>query len=71
MDFEQERRIGAKRRLVIGEVGPVGRPHFDEPGPALLHDVGHPEAAADLHELAARQHDRAITGEGPQGQHDG
>ena len=48
---------GAGRRpdrgLVVGPPGAVGRADLDEPGAGLGDHLGHPEAAADLDQLAA------------------
>ena len=43
--------------IVVAQVGPVGGADLDEPRPRLAQDVGDPEAAADLHELAAADDD--------------
>jgi hypothetical protein len=48
--------VRARRGAVVVEVGAVGGAHLGEPRAALGHDVGHAEAAADLDELAARDH---------------
>ncbi len=50
--------------LVVAEVGAVGGADLDQGGAALTHDVRDAEAAADLDELAARNHDLAVAGEG-------
>ena len=52
-------RCGAvgDRGFVVGEARAVRRAGFDEPRARLPHDVRDAEAAADLDELAARDHD--------------
>jgi hypothetical protein len=46
-----------ERLLVVARVRAVRGPHLDQGGAAHLHDLGHAERAADLHQLAARNHD--------------
>ena len=45
------------RLFVVACVDLVGRADFDEFGTRFAHDVGHPEAASDLDELASRNDD--------------
>ena len=44
----------AQRLFIIPPVHPVSGAHFDQGRAALLHHIRHPEAAADLDQLAAR-----------------
>ena len=57
--------------LVVAQVGAVGGPDLDQPRAALGHHVRHPEAAADLHELAPGHDDRGALGQGREGQEHG
>ena len=54
-----QHRAGVRREraLVVGQPRAVGRPDLDEPRARLGDHVGHAEAAADLDELPARDHD--------------
>ena len=52
----------AQRLLVVGQARAVRRADLDEPRARLRDDVGHAEAAADLHELAAGDDDRPARG---------
>jgi hypothetical protein len=54
----------------IPRVAAVGAADFDEPGARALHDVGHPEGAADLDQLAPRDDDLLALGEGVEEQKD-
>ena len=54
MHAQDERRPVADRRGVVGGAGPVRRADLAQHGARLRHHVGHAEAAADLHQLAAR-----------------
>ena len=57
MDAEQRCRVVADCRFVVGQVRAVRRPHFDQTGAALRHDLRYPESAADLDQLAAGDDD--------------
>ena len=48
-----------ERPLVVAQVGAVRGADLEQPGAALLHDLGDAERAADLDQLAARHHARA------------
>ena len=63
MDAEDGPGRLADGRLVVAEVGLVGRPDLAEDGAARGHDVGHAERTADLDELAARNDDLLAAGE--------
>ncbi len=54
MDPQDRGRLRADGALVVRQPGLVGRADLAEPGPRDLEDLGEPEAAADLDELAAR-----------------
>ncbi len=64
-------RVGAERPLVVGQPRAVGRADLDQPRPGLRDHVGHPEAAADLDQLPARDDHLAARprqrGDGQQG----
>ena len=64
-------RARADRQLVVGGARAVGRSDFDESGTALRHDVRNTEAAADLHQLAARNDRLAAVSECVQRKHEG
>ena len=51
------------RALVVRPARPVGRPDLDEAATRLGHDLRDAEAATDLDELTARDHDLTITRE--------
>ena len=57
--------------LVVGEAGAVRGAHLDEAGPGRGQDLGDPEAAADLHQLAPGHDDVPAAGQRGQGQQDG
>ena len=57
MDLEQEPGLVPERVLVVAQMRAIRRADLDELGTRAAHDLGHPERAADLDELAAR-HDR-------------
>ena len=57
----------ADRALVVGQPRLVGRADFAEPGARDLEDLGKPEAAADLDELAARDDHLAAGRQAPSG----
>jgi len=58
---EKQRRLGADRAGVVGKVRAVRRADLAQPHAGGREDVGHPEGAADLHELAAAE-DRLAPG---------
>jgi hypothetical protein len=66
--LEDEGGVGPDGARVVRAAGPVGGSHLDQPAPGLGHDLGHPEAAADLDQLAARDDDLAAPGQGRQGE---
>jgi hypothetical protein len=55
--------MARKRALVVAQVRAVRGPHLDQLAAAHLHDLGHAERAADLHQLAARDQHLAALGE--------
>ena len=55
--LEQQRGVRVDRGLVVAQMGAVGRADLDQAHARRRHDLGHPERAADLDQLAAR-HDR-------------
>ena len=57
MDLEQESGVFVDGLLVIFKVRLVRRSHFAELRAAPLHDLGHAEGPADLHEFAAGDDD--------------
>ena len=59
MHREQHPGVVLDAGLVVLQARAVGRADLDHPATGLGHDVRHPEAAADLDEFAARDHDRA------------
>jgi hypothetical protein len=61
------RRDGA---TVVVVVSPIGRADFDQLGAAARHDVRDPEAPPDLDQLAPRDEDFLLLGEGIESQHD-
>ena len=72
VDPEQRRRAIRHRRVVVGRAGAVGRAHLDHAGAGKSHHVGHPERAADLHELAPRDnHLLALAESGQSEEHGG
>ena len=52
-------RLRADRALVVGAARAVRGADLDQPGARLRDDLGDPEAAADLDQLPARDHDVA------------
>jgi hypothetical protein len=61
--LEDEGGVGPDRGCVVGGPGAVGGAHFDEPAAGLGHDLGHPEAAADLDQLAPGYDDLTAAGQ--------
>ncbi len=57
MHAEQRRRARRDRRLVVRGTRAVGRAHLHHPGAREPHHVRHPERAADLDQLPARDND--------------
>ncbi|OQC35601.1 MAG: hypothetical protein BWX64_02387 [Acidobacteria bacterium ADurb.Bin051] len=70
VDLEEERGLGGQRPFVVGEPGPVRRPDLHEPGAGGGEDLGDPERAADLDELAARDDHLPPGGEGREHEHE-
>src|SRR2546426_3608704 len=64
------RRSGAVLRVVL-KVRPVRRPDLAQDGATAPHDVGDPELATDLDQLAARDDDLTTVGERLERQEDG
>jgi hypothetical protein len=60
--------MARERALVVAQVRAVRGPHLDQFAAAHLHDLGHAERAADLHQLAAR--DQYLAALGERGQHE-
>ena len=56
-------QIGVERGGVVTHAGAVGRADLDQPASRLGHDLGHPEAAADLDQLAPGHDDPAAPGQ--------
>ena len=56
---DRARRPAPSGALVVREPRPVGGPDLDQPRARLRDHVRHAEAAADLHQLPARDHDLA------------
>ena len=54
---EEQRRVGADRLPVVVDPRAVGGADLAQPRARLRHHVGHAEAAADLHQFAARHDD--------------
>ena len=61
MRLEDQAGAVADRLLVVPKVRAVGGADLDQAGAGARHDVGQPERAADLDQLAAR-HDRILAG---------
>jgi hypothetical protein len=59
MHLHKKRGARSDRVRIIRKVRAIRRPDLDELGTGLAHDVGHPECAPDLDELAARHDDFA------------
>ena len=55
--------VGPIAADIILEMRAIGRADFDEPGSGARHDLGHAKGAADLDQLAARNHGLAAMGE--------
>ena len=71
MHLQQHGRVGRDGALVIEGVRLVRGAHLHHAGVRLRHDVGHAEAAADLHQLAAADDGLVPGGELGQHHHDG
>ena len=67
-DLEQERGFGRDRRLVVGQAGAVGGADLDQLDAGRLQDLRDAEGAADLDQLAARDHRPAPGGQCGQGE---
>src|SRR5581483_6610209 len=70
MDSQDQSHVVARvleRALVVTEMRLVRRPDLDEARARLSHDVGDPEAPADLDELTERDDDASPRGEGGEG----
>ena len=71
VDLEHERDVGARAldgAAVVGDPRAVGRADVDQAGAGLLHHLGHAEATADLHALAAAHRHLSAGGQG--GEHE-
>ena len=71
MHLEQRRCLVGNRPLIILGVGFIGGPHLRQSRVALLHNLRHPEGAADFHQLSPGDDHLFILGQGAQNQHDG
>ena len=71
MHLEQQRGLGTDRAAVVLRVRPVRGAHLDESHAGGLHDLGHPERAADLHQLAPRDQHLAVRRQAAEGQQHG
>ena len=66
MDAQDDACALRERLHEVRGTRPVRRPDLDEPGTGAADDLRDPDAAADLHELAARDdHASAAPGRGP------
>jgi hypothetical protein len=54
VDAQDGAGLVVDRKRVVVDARPVRRPYFAQPRARLRHDVGHAEAAANLHQFAAR-----------------
>src|SRR5262249_3750297 len=63
VNLQQHRRIGPGVTLEVTDARFVGRAHLAEVAAAGLHDLRHPEAAADLHQFGAAYQDFLSDGE--------
>ena len=63
MHFQNQRRLAGDRAGVVVERRLVRRAHLAQPRAARLEDIGNPESAADLHQLAPGNHH--LAGGGP------
>ncbi len=71
VDFQDQGNVGVRigrRSLVVGEPGAIRRADIDKSSARLGHDLRNPEASADLHRLAARDHHVAASPE--RGEHE-
>ena len=71
VDLEDQPGVGGKRGAVVAGVGAVGGADLDDARPGPRHDVGHPEGAADLDQLAARDDRLAALRQRVQGEEHG
>ena len=65
---QEHRGSRPDRALVVGDPGPVRRPHLDEPGARAGEHVRNPEAVPDLDQLAARDEHLAALGQRSEGE---
>jgi hypothetical protein len=63
VDLHQHRGARADGVFIIRRMGAVGGAHLHQLRAGAGHDVGDPERAADLHQLAARHHHLAPVGQ--------
>ena len=68
MDAQNGRGAVADRQCVVVQSRPVCRAHFAQPRARLRHHIRHPEAAADLDQLASRHQHLAAARDGRQRQ---
>src|SRR6185369_1369382 len=68
--LEDGARVGTEGALVVGEVRAVRRADLAEARATLSHYFVHAEAAADLHQLAAREDRVAPVGDRVEGEHE-
>ena len=71
MHLEKQPDLGVRCSCVVGDASSVGRSHLNKTGAAPFHDVGHPERAAYLHQLAPADQDLAPAGNRVQAEQDG
>ena len=71
MNLEEQRGAGTDGAHVILQMRAIRRPHLAQDGAAAHHDVGDPELAADLDELAAGDDDLLAVGQGFERQQNG
>ena len=64
MDAQQKRRLLGDGALIIIEMGAVGSPDLDEPGPTLGHNVGNAERSADFDQLPSGDYGLTATSQG-------
>ena len=57
VNLEHEAGVGSDRGGVVAQMGAVGRADLADPRAGRLHQLGEPEAVADLDQLAAAHHD--------------
>ena len=71
MHLQQRTGLLPDGPFIVREVRLIGGAYLPEMAAAQLHDIRHPEGAADLHQLPAGGDDLAPLGQGAEDQHDG